>query len=92
MKRTLIFILLLVAPLAYAQHIKLDKREGKVSPEEAALAQYEPDTTASAVVLYDYTYVKTGNLMPISASPMPTKGNRYSTSRLSPITWRTASW
>ncbi len=57
MKRTLIFILLLVAPLAYAQHIKLDKREGKVSPEEAALAQYEPDTTASAVVLYDYTYV-----------------------------------
>ena len=60
MKRiSVIFIMLLtvVSADAFAQMVPVNKRFGKVSKEEVELKEYAADTSASALMLYEETYM-----------------------------------
>ena len=59
MKRSLLFVaaLLMAAYQMSAQSIEVNKRWGKVSKEEVEMTEYQLDTAATAVILYEKKHV-----------------------------------
>lgn len=59
MKRFVLFVAVFLMALSYAsaQSIEVNKRWGKVSKEEVEMTEYELDTAATALILYENKYV-----------------------------------